>query len=52
MSNLKKGFLGLVIAAAILFSGASAIAVSIWDVEVNHCPIEVMDDLPDKPGRF
>jgi len=52
MSSLKKRIMSLLLVAAVMFSGASAIAISIQGEEANLCPVESLSDLPDRPGRF
>jgi len=52
MVNLKKRIIGLVIATAIMICGALALAFSLHNTDTDPCPVELIDDLPDRPGRL
>jgi len=52
MLNLKKKIISFVVAFSVMLSGASVIAIALQDVDKNTYPVETMDNLPDRPGRF
>lgn len=52
MKNLKIRFIGLLIAAAIVIGGASALAVSLQSEDVNPDYVELIFNLPCRFGRL